>query len=159
MKKKLVVPILILLIAVALLGAYKLGLRNGKYSDWLSESKPPLPKVMIDGKDIQVFGGSYSWCEKPLLSGLITCVNSDSPSPVDYIKSNNYKAETVISGSVIEAKAPKGIREFNLKTTAKDFVGDSYIIPKEKGTYIYYLHAVWRADQGNADFFFAVEIK
>lgn len=116
-------------------------------SKWVKEEQPPLPAISINGTAIEVARGGYSWCPSPG-----SCVSVDASIP-------ELKAAIVPAGSVIDTTAPQGIKEFTLTNTSKDFSGDSYIVPETKGQYLYNIHCEWFLDQGQADYYFLVEVQ
>lgn len=60
---------------------------------------------------------------------------------------------------MIETTAPQGIKEFTLTNTLKDSSGDSYRVPENKGKFLYNIHCEWFLDQGQADYYFLVEVQ
>ncbi|MDB4868048.1 MAG: hypothetical protein JWR03_2381 [Cohnella sp.] len=120
------------------------------HSRWVKEAKPPLPEILIDGVKIEVVRGSYTWCA-PSLSKEGSCVSVDGSIP-------ELTATMVPAGLKIDTKAPQGIKEFTITNTNKDFNGDPYFVPKNKGVYLYMIHCDWFLDQGQSDYFFSVEV-
>lgn len=125
---------------------------------WVFSSEPPLPSIKINETDIPVFQGSYSWCSGISLV-LQSCKSVDMISPEDILKENKAEPSIVTPNALIETKAPKGIKEFTLTRRNNKDNNDPYRIPSEKGIYYYNIHCDWFADQGNAEFFFAVEVR
>ncbi|MEX2461682.1 MAG: hypothetical protein WD469_10390 [Paenibacillaceae bacterium] len=81
-------------------------------------------------------------------------------APAEIIKQKGIKPPSVPPNSMIDTKAPKGIKEFTLTRVGnKENTNDPYRIPSEPGIYLYNIHGVWFADQGNGDFFFEVEVQ
>ncbi|RAP74668.1 hypothetical protein [Paenibacillus montanisoli] len=122
------------------------------YSQWIKAEKPPIPKVAIDGKDMVVKRGSYTWCQ-PGSGETNTCTSVDAaaipePEPV-----------SVKGGSLIQPTAPERIKELTLINTSKGFSGDAYYVPTAKGVYTYRIYCEWFLDQGQADFFFTVKVE
>jgi hypothetical protein len=150
-------------LVLLVLFAYNIGFQVGKYSDWLNVYEPPMPTVIIDGKNVEVFRGSYSWSKKPFLFGSIETITVDALAPKDYIARNNVKPTVVTPGSKIESSFDQtyrmSLREFSLRKYQQQDQSDPYIVPKEKGSYIYEIVTRWRADQGEAIYFFVVEVK
>ncbi|WP_410768189.1 hypothetical protein [Fontibacillus sp. BL9] len=119
-------------------------------SKWVKEETPPLPAITIEGNPIEVVRGGYSWCSPPLGSES-RCVSVDASIP-------ELTATAVPAGSEIKTEAPQGIKEFTLTNTSKDGNDDPYFVPKTKGKYLYNIHCEWFMDQGQADYYFLVEV-
>lgn len=119
-------------------------------SKWVKSAEPPLPEVSIDGAKINVVRSSYTWCAPSFLD-VGSCVSVDGSIP-------ELTATIVPAGSKIDTKAPKGIKEFTISITNIDFNGDPYIVPKDKGIYIYKIHCDWFLDQGQSDYVFSLEV-
>jgi hypothetical protein len=155
-----------LLAVLLVLSAYAAGFRNGKYSDWIAGSEPPMPIVTIDGKSIEVFRGSYTWSEKPgLFAWHGKSVAVDMIAPEEMIRLKNIKASLVSPDAAINSTFPKeakgALREFHIsRRDNQPGIGQySSTIPKETGTYIYHIDTEWGGDQGTASYFFVVEVR
>ncbi|WP_143111703.1 hypothetical protein [Paenibacillus sp. BC26] len=119
-------------------------------SRWIKGDKPPLPKIVIDGEAIPVKLSAYSWCGSSA-GDSATCTSVDASIP-------EVEPVVVKGGALIEQVPPQGIKEFTLTNTNKDFNGDSYNVPTAKGIYLYHIHCEWFLDQGQAKYYFAVEV-
>jgi hypothetical protein len=115
---------------------------------WVTSPKPPLPKITIEGKEIKLIQGSYSWCYSNV------CTSTDYAAPT----LNDMELTVVTRGSQIETKAPERIKEFTLVNTS-DINSDPYSVPVTPGKYLYSIHCSWFLDQGSSDFYFALEVK
>ncbi|KGE19094.1 hypothetical protein [Paenibacillus wynnii] len=126
------------------------------YSKWVVSEKPPLPVILIDGQDIRVYRGTYSWSQLSGNGGSINAVSVDAASAPPMMKST-----VVAAGSKIENHAPPRVKEFNMSNITEGFEGDlnSYSAPASKGVYTYRIHCEWFLDQGHADYFFSIQVK
>lgn len=70
----------------------------------------------------------------------------------------DLKAVLVPAGSTIDTTAPEGIKQFTITNTNQDFNADAYHVPETKGEYLYNIHCEWFLDQGQADYYFLVEV-
>ncbi|AZN39256.1 hypothetical protein [Paenibacillus albus] len=120
-------------------------------SQWIKEGKPPIPAVSVDGVPMKVKLSSYSWCE-PTGSDTASCQSVDA---------SIAQMEPVVAkgGSLINIEAPERIKELTLINMSKGFTGDSYYVPKAKGIYQYSIHCERFLDQGQAEYYFAVEVE
>lgn len=153
-----------ILISVIMVLAFLLGytVRGiiGSPHNLINSSEPPMPSIQINGQNIPVYQGSYTWCSSITSLAFGSCKSVDMVAPADIIKQKGVKPPTVSPSSVIDTKAPKGIKEFTLTRVGnKENNSDPYRIPSEKGIYLYNIHCVWFADQGNGDFFFELEVQ
>lgn len=162
MKRKWVIAILIV---VLVLISYTAGVRQGQYGNWVDAAEPPMPEITIDGQDIRVYRGTYSWCEKPSFLGIGNCVVADSIGAEEFYKQEKVIPTAIQPQSKIniefgrEFTARPSLMEMNLTNTNKDYKGDPYYIPSEKGLYIYEIATRWRNEQGKSAYFFFVEVK
>lgn len=151
-------------ISVAVVVAFLLGYAvrgiTGSPHTLINSLEPSLPSIQINGQNIPVYQGSYTWCTSFASLGFGSCKSVDMSSPEDIVKQKGIKPPSVSPNSLINTKAPKGIKEFTLTRIGnKENNSDPYRIPSEKGIYLYNIHCAWFADQGNGDFFFEVEVK
>jgi len=153
---------LIIAVAAAFAAGYWIGTHENRstggadqavMSRWVPGERPPTPKVRVDGKEIAVVLGGFSWCW-PAGGDSKGCVTTDAAIP----KEADLKPVVVPAGSKIETTAPQGIKEFTL-VNMKDTGEDPYFVPKTPGTYTYSIHCEWFLDQGQADFYFAVKVE
>ncbi|MBE1446719.1 hypothetical protein [Paenibacillus sp. OAS669] len=151
------VPVLIILAFAG--GYYVRGLTSGQSSghSWVREAEPPMPAIQVNGKQVPVVRGSYSWCSGSFLQA--TCRSVDMISPAEIMEKNGIRPVVVPPNSMITTKAPPGIKQFTLSREGAKDNGDPYQTPAEKGIYFYHIHGEWFGDQGNAEFYFAVEVQ
>ncbi|RCX23079.1 hypothetical protein DFP94_101671 [Fontibacillus phaseoli] len=162
-KKRLIswIVLAILTCAFTFYAGYVIGSRNhdsegpsafhqALRSKWVKEEKPPLPTITIQGIPIEVARGGYSWCS-PTSSNESRCVSVDASIP-------ELTATVVPAGSEIKTEAPQGIKEFTITNTSNDSNDDPYFVPKTKGKYLYNIHCEWFLDQGQAEYYFLVEV-
>ncbi|WP_410513817.1 hypothetical protein PaeBR_05130 [Paenibacillus sp. BR2-3] len=107
--------ITILISFILIAGAFYAGYRTGShgsspeaepstapslYSKWVFADKPPLPVILIEGQDIKVYRGSYSWSQVSGKGGNdILFVDADTASPP------MMKTTVAPAGSQIESHA------------------------------------------------------
>ncbi|GGH19180.1 hypothetical protein [Paenibacillus segetis] len=121
-------------------------------SRWVNEKEPPLPQILIEGVNINVYRSSYSWCTPSSGKNSDTsCVAVDASIP-------EITPTIVPAGSMIETLAPNGIKQFTLSNRTEGFDGDPYIVPTNKGIYLYHIHCEWFLDQGQSDYYFSIEV-
>ncbi|MDQ0196882.1 hypothetical protein [Paenibacillus wynnii] len=67
----------------------------------------------------------------------------------------------VAAGSKIESHAPLRVKKFSMINITEGFEGDpySYSAPASKGVYIFRINCEWFLDQGQADYFFSIQVK
>ncbi|SDX33652.1 hypothetical protein [Paenibacillus sp. CF384] len=163
MRRTTIILIALFALAGAFYGGFFVGSHQNKAGEgavqeaiasrWVKAEKPPLPKIIIVGEAIPVKLSAYSWCG-PSVGDSATCTSVDASIP-------EIEPVVVKGGSLIEQVPPPRIKEFSLTNTSKAAGGsdDPYYVPAEKGVYLYHIHCEWFLDQGQAEFYFAVEVK
>ncbi|MDQ0191886.1 hypothetical protein [Paenibacillus wynnii] len=158
MKNKVLISFLILI--AFFVGYLVRGFTNMNTSShrWVLSSEPPSPGIKINGTVVPVFQGSYSWCNG---TSLISqgCKSVDMIPFEEILKEKKAEPTVVSPNNLIETNAPKGIKEFTLTRRENKDNSDPYRTPSERGVYYYNIHCEWFADQGNAEFNFAVEVR
>ncbi|REE86518.1 hypothetical protein A8990_110128 [Paenibacillus taihuensis] len=152
--------IILIMLGCAFYGGYLVGNRSDERltenqartveSQWVNEDTPPVPNVSVDGVQMKVKLSGYTWCPA-----------GDDTSSCQSVDASIAQMEPVVvkGGAQIEIKAPERIKELTLKNMSAGFTGDSYYVPKVKGIYQYSIHCEWFLDQGQAEYYFAVEVK
>lgn len=149
--KRVAIIICTLIILVTVIGLGK---------NWIV-SEPTLPSITVNGKSVDVFHGSYCW--RSLLGG--KCV--DMASPPDIIKDHGSAPNKIPSEAILtikyKNKPQSGSMGANNLWISEDqleevHMNDNQLIaPKEKGVYVYDVHARW--EEGSASFVFSVEVE
>ncbi|MBW4083930.1 hypothetical protein [Paenibacillus sp. S150] len=116
-------------------------------SRWVQADQPPSPGITINGTAIDVKRSGYSWC----VPAAGSCISVDAAIP-------ELDPVAVPGGSAINTTAPAGIREFSLVNMNADGK-DAYVVPGAKGVYTYRIHCEWFLEQGQAEFYFSVEVE
>lgn len=153
--------ILLIMLGCAFYGGYIVGHHNYENqlaiqartveSQWVNEDTPPVPVVSVDGAPMKVKLGSYTWC-KQAGSGTASCHSVDASIA-------QMEPVMVKGGSEIKIEAPERVKELTLTNMSEGFTGDSYFVPKAKGIYQYSIHCEWFLDQGQGEYYFAVEVQ
>jgi hypothetical protein len=123
-------------------------------------TEPPTPIVTAGNNKIKTTQGSYCW--GGLLRG--QCVDKIYSSPIDM--ANQHKSTAVSPNEKIKIEFKKDpidgtieveqwINKENIEKI--EVINDSFLAPKEKGIYVYYLRATWK--QGDGNYAFRVEVK
>ncbi|AYB43325.1 hypothetical protein [Paenibacillus lautus] len=115
---------------------------------WVKAAEPPLPKVSIDGTELKLQRGGYSWCNGD------NCATTDAARP----RLKDMTPVAVQGGADIQSKPPEGIQGFTLLNLT-DSGNDGYTVPAKAGSYLYEIHCTWPLDQGEASFYFAVTVE
>ncbi|WP_411551839.1 hypothetical protein [Paenibacillus lautus] len=115
---------------------------------WVKATEPPLPKVSIDGTEIKLQRGGYSWCNGD------NCATTDAARP----RLEDMTPVAVQGGTDIQSKPPEGIQGFTIHNLTDPDI-DGYTVPTEPGSYLYDIHCTWPLDQGEASFYFAVTVE
>lgn len=121
-------------------------------------SEPPLPKVTVDGKKVEVMQGSYCW--KSFTGG--KCV--DMIGPKELIKHYDYKAPQVKPGSEVRinfGNKPSELSVSDLTETSKPITlkgSSSFQVSQQPGTYIYGIFSRWGQGK-DASYIISVEVK
>lgn len=132
---------------------------TGPTRPWIEQDKPPLPRISINNVSIQVYRGTYSWCHDAG-GGSGQCSSVDmAADPAEIMNNNGVIPQVVSPGAAIDTTAPEGIKEFTLTRAEGDPGEDAYMTPTQPGTYTYTIYCDWFADQGDAYFYFFVEVK
>lgn len=114
---------------------------------WVKSAEPPLPKVVIEGREIPLLRSGYSWCNRD------NCVTTDAAPP----KLENMAPVAVTGGTDIQTTPPEGIHGFTIQNLTDPDI-DGYTVPTEPGSYLYEIHCTWPLEQGRASFYFAVTV-
>lgn len=117
---------------------------------------PPMPNVTAGYKQVTVVRGSSCWAS----NGTGQCV--DMVSPKELLK--NVEPTVAASGSKVKIDfeyspieltitlwTVKGVKAITLEPE------NTFVLPPEKGTYIYSVFAKWK--EGTSDFVFTVEVR
>ncbi|WP_233208668.1 hypothetical protein [Planomicrobium sp. MB-3u-38] len=121
---------------------------------------PPSPTITVDEKELDVARGSYCW------EGLFNATCADTIPPPELIQ--HHKIEPVIVSSESELKIEfekepnentVGVTRWlsNNEVEGVSLNNNVLIVPKEKGIYIYDVHASW--DKGSSSYAFIIEVK
>ncbi|WP_282937320.1 hypothetical protein [Paenibacillus sp. RC67] len=151
------IPVLIIL--SFLVGYYVRGLTSnqGFGHQWIRAAEPPLPGIRVNEKQVPVLQGTYSWCSGALFNA--SCKVVDMIPPAEIIKEKGVQPVVVPPNTMITTIAPPGIKSFTLTRNDNKDNSDPYQTPAEKGIYMYSIHCEWFADQGNAQFYFTIEVQ
>ncbi|MGE7823123.1 hypothetical protein [Paenibacillus sp. NPDC093718] len=116
---------------------------------WVQSAEPPMPKVTIDGTEIEVqrSGYLYSWCDGD------KCSMTDAVRP----ELKDITPVVVKGGVDIKTTPPQGIHGFTIQNLT-DPDNDGYTVPAVPGSYLYEIQCTWPLDQGRASFYFAVTV-
>jgi hypothetical protein len=159
--------IIILIIAGAYYGGYRADSHSRSipaasepaiptlYSQWVVANEPPVPGILINGQNIKIYRGSYTWNQSKG-GNEVQAIFADAAAvpPV-------MMAAVVPAGSEIETHTPSRIKEFRISNITKEFAGGnySYTVPAAKGIYTYKIYCEWLGDQGQADYYFSIQVK
>ncbi|WP_456276411.1 hypothetical protein [Bacillus sp. AK128] len=145
----------IILIVLVLLGMsiyFVIGLFN---------TNPPEPTITAEGERVEVVQGSYCW------DGLLSSICADTSSPPELVKDQGLKPVVVSPESKIKIEFKKEPNENSLGVS--NWTSDNEIdevslrsnnvlrAPKEKGIYVYDVHASW--EKGSSSFAFVIEVQ
>ncbi|KAB2331451.1 hypothetical protein [Bacillus mesophilum] len=148
MKKGLITIILLLVLAIGIYSAIS-----------LFSSKPPSPKITVEGKKVDAVQGSYCW------DGLLHSVCATTSSPPNVIQDQGIKPIVVSPLSKLKIAFKEQPLEDSLNVNqwlsneeTKDIsINDHILLPKEKGIYVYDVSASW--EKGSSIFAFVIEVK
>ncbi|MFY7751353.1 MAG: hypothetical protein ACOVQU_06115 [Exiguobacterium acetylicum] len=122
--------------------------------------QPPEPTVTIEGRDVKVYTGTYSW------SGVFRGETADAKAEaVDLVKddpSTLANPEDRLTIRFEEEPAPKSVTivlwsvEDNKKIKIYEKTG-KISVPTTPGRYVYQITADWK--EGDGDFAFPIEVK
>jgi hypothetical protein len=122
------------------------------------EQSPPLPIITAGGEEIEVAQGSYCW------SGPNNSSCVDMISPPEIIKHQGIQPVIVSPESEVkiqfheEPKESGGSRWLSNENTESVPIRDNvFLLPKEKGVYVYDIFGHW--EQGSASYVFVVEVR
>lgn len=147
MKKFLITFLVVLVIGLYLV----IGLLN---------SNPPSPIITVDDKKLEVARGSYCW------DGLFHASCVDTISPPMLIKHHEIIPVIVSPESDLKIKFKKEPEENTLGVTRwlsnneveeVSIKNNVLVVPKEKGVYIYDVHARW--EKGDSSYAFVIEVQ
>ncbi|MEH7347084.1 hypothetical protein V7122_24935 [Bacillus sp. JJ1532] len=121
-----------------------------------------LPKLTITfgEKKLEVERGSYCW------DGLLNSICADTISPPMLVEHHKIKPVIVSTGSELKIEfkiEPKentlGVNRWlsNSEVENVSLSNNILTVPKEKGVYIYDVHAGW--DKGSSSYAFVIEVK
>ncbi len=122
--------------------------------------QPPEPTVRIEGRDVKVYTGTYSW------SGMFRGEVADTKSgAVDLVKgdpSTQAKPEDRLTIRFEEEPTPKSVTivlwSVEDKKEIKTYEKTGKIsVPTTPGRYVYQITADWK--EGDGDFAFPIEVK
>jgi hypothetical protein len=139
-----------------LIFAFVIAACEGNQSINKTYSAPPLPTLAVGDKQVTVVRGSSCWNS----NGSGQCI--DMVSPNELLK--NVTATVAASGSKVKTDfdytpkeltvnlwTVKGVKPVKLEPE------NAFVLPSEKGTYIYNVSAHWK--EGTSDFVFTLEVK
>ncbi|MEK5441054.1 hypothetical protein [Fredinandcohnia sp. FSL W7-1320] len=149
MKKSLITLIVLVLLGVGIY--FIIGLFN---------TNPTEPTITVEGKKVEVAQGSYCW------DRLLNSVCADTSSPPELIKNQGLKPVAVSPESEIKIEFKKEPNENTLGVS--NWISDNevdevslndnvLIPPKEKGVYVYDVHA--RLEKGSSSYAFVIEVQ
>lgn len=122
--------------------------------------KPPIPIITTGQQQLEVARGSYCW------SSFLTSECVDTISPPELLEHEGISPTVVSPASEIQItfkREPKkesvGVNVWLDGGDAESvaLTNNTFIAPKEKGIYIYYMFARW--DKGDASYAFAIEVQ
>jgi hypothetical protein len=123
-------------------------------------SKPPTPTIRVDEKKLEVARGSYCW------DGLFNSTCADTISPPMLVEHHKIKPLIVSPESKLIIEFNKEPIENTMgvtrwlstdKVEAAPLNDQVLTVPKEKGVYIYDVHARW--DKGSSSYAFVIEVQ
>ncbi|WP_155594030.1 hypothetical protein [Lysinibacillus cavernae] len=122
--------------------------------------KPPKPTITIENNTVEVAQGSYCW------GGLINGQCIDKISPPDIIKHQHLKPVVVSPRAELKIEFNREPQEntigayiwFSNDEMKKVLLNNNiFLVPKEKGVYIYSVSAHWK--KGSSSYAFVIEVK
>lgn len=149
MKKSLITLIVLVLLGVGIY--FVIGLFN---------INPPEPTITVEGKKVEVVQGSYCW------DGLFNSICADTSSPPELVKNQGLKPVAVSPESEIKIEFKKEPNENTLGVS--NWISDNeieevslsnnvLIAQKDKGVYVYDVHARW--EKGSSGYAFVIEVQ
>ncbi|MEO4052649.1 hypothetical protein [Solibacillus sp. CAU 1738] len=141
----------LLAVVVLIVGIY--------FIDGLFNLKPPKPTITIESNKVEVAQGSYCW------SGVITAKCVDIIAPPEIIEHQELKPVLVSPEAKIKIefnREPKelGVNKWSSHDEIEDVPlneDDVFLVPKEKGVYIYSVYGQWK--KGSSSYVFVIEVK
>ncbi|MGN7387911.1 hypothetical protein [Sporosarcina sp. SAFN-015] len=149
MKKAIITLIILVILSIGIY--FVIGLFN---------NNPPELTITVDEKKLEVARGSYCW------DGLFNSVCADTISPPMLIEHHKIKPVIVSSESELKIEFKKepnantlGVnRWFNDNEVEGVSLSNNVLLaPKEKGVYIYDVHARWK--KGSSSYAFVIEVR
>lgn len=145
MKKALITLVVLVVLGVGIY--FFIGLFN---------NNPPSPTITYNEKKLEVARGSYCW----------TGSCADTISPPRLIEHNEIKPVIVLPESELKIEFEKepnantlGVNRWLNENDLEDvsLKNNVLIVPKEKGVYIYDVHASW--EKGSSSYAFVIEVR
>lgn len=126
----------------------------------LFNAKPPSPIITVEEKKIEVAQGSYCW------DGLYNSICVDTLSPPMLIDHHEIKPVIISPKSELKIEFKKepnkntlGVNRWLNDNEVKNISlsNNVLIAPKEKGVYVYDVHARW--EKGDSSYAFVIEVR
>lgn len=126
----------------------------------LFNAKPPSPIITVEEKKIEVAQGSYCW------DGLYNSICVDTLSPPMLIDHHEIKPVIISPESELKIEFNKepnkntlGVNRWLNDNEVKNISlsNNVLIAPKEKGVYVYDVHARW--EKGDSSYAFVIEVR
>ncbi|OLS33375.1 hypothetical protein [Bacillus sp. MRMR6] len=126
----------------------------------LFNSSPPKTNITVDEKKLEVARGSYCW------DGLFNSICADTISPPMLIEHHEIKPVIVLPESKLKIEFEKepnantlGVNRWlnDNEVEGVSLSNNVLIAPKEKGVYIYDVHASW--EKGSSSYAFVIEVR
>ncbi|MBB5325305.1 hypothetical protein HNQ34_002405 [Anoxybacillus tepidamans] len=127
---------------------------------FINESKPPSPRITVEGKNIPTAQGSYCW------DGFFNNMCVDMISPPQIVEHEGLAPVVVPPGAQLKidfqkepTKGTLGVNKWMSNHDVKNakLNGNILTVPKEKGIHIYDVHASW--DKGDSSYVFVIEVQ
>ncbi|MEH7346483.1 hypothetical protein V7122_21795 [Bacillus sp. JJ1532] len=149
MKKALITLVVLVVLGVGIY--FVIGLFN---------NNPPSPTITFNEKKLEVARGSYCW------DGLFNSICADTISPPRLIEHHEIKPVIVLPESELKIEFEKepnvntlGVNRWLNDNEVEDVSLNNNVLiaPKEKGVYIYDVHARW--EKGSSSYAFVIEVR
>ncbi|MED4402237.1 hypothetical protein ABET41_12530 [Metabacillus fastidiosus] len=159
MKKLLLI---ILLLMVTGIGVYSIIAfsNSSKLPSPIPPGKPPSPVITVGDIIIPTEQGTYCW------SGFMNAICVDMISPPGIVKNSDLKPVIVSPEAKLNISFKDKPKANTLTVTRwindeemveANLKGNTLIVPKEKGVYIYDVHARW--EKGDSTSVFVIEVQ
>ncbi|MED4402244.1 hypothetical protein [Metabacillus fastidiosus] len=159
MKKR---SLIVLLLMVTGIGIYSIIAfsNSSKLSSPIPPGKPPSPVITVGDITVPTEQGTYCW------SGFMNAVCVDMISPFEIVANSDLKPVIVSPGAELNIAFKNKPKANTLSATRwinreevedANLKGNTLIAPKEKGIYIYDVHARW--EKGDSTSAFVIEVQ